>query len=232
MTLQRLAQSLGSPFGAPPHALALPYLARVTSVDDPDGLARVRVELYAFDTDRDVAIWARVAVPFAGSDNGAFLIPNVGDEVLILFVGGDTRAPVVIGSLWNGSAKPPESTGSTVDRWTFTGTGGTRIAIVEDGGDGTIVCETPTGITLEMKDQGGGSVEIVCGANRLKMDTSGIAVTASAKVSVEASSVEVTASTVTVNAAFSSFSGVVECDTLITQSVVSASYTPGAGNVW
>jgi hypothetical protein len=28
------------------------------------------------------------------------------------------------------------------------------------------------------------------------------------------------------------FDGLVQCQTLITNSVVSASYTPGAGNVW
>jgi hypothetical protein len=30
----------------------------------------------------------------------------------------------------------------------------------------------------------------------------------------------------------SKFSGVVQCDTLISNSVISASYTPGAGNIW
>jgi hypothetical protein len=44
--------------------------------------------------------------------------------------------------------------------------------------------------------------------------------------------VKVTAPMVTVDSPMSKFSGVVQCDTLIAQSVVSASYTPGAGNVW
>jgi hypothetical protein len=34
-----------------------------------------------------------------------------------------------------------------------------------------------------------------------------------------------------VNAGMSKFSGVVQCDTLIANSVVSTSYTPGAGNI-
>ena len=37
---------------------------------------------------------------------------------------------------------------------------------------------------------------------------------------------------VTVDAAFSKFSGVVQCDTLISNSVISVSYTPGLGNLW
>ena len=44
--------------------------------------------------------------------------------------------------------------------------------------------------------------------------------------------VEVTAASVKVDAAMSNFSGVVKCDTLISNAVVSTSYTPGAGNIW
>jgi hypothetical protein len=66
----------------------------------------------------------------------------------------------------------------------------------------------------------------------VKLEASGITITASAKVTVNASMMEVSASMVTVNAGLSKFSGVVQCDTLISNSVVSASYTPGAGNIW
>ena len=37
---------------------------------------------------------------------------------------------------------------------------------------------------------------------------------------------------VTVDAGMSKFSGVVQADTVICNSVISASYTPGAGNIW
>jgi hypothetical protein len=49
---------------------------------------------------------------------------------------------------------------------------------------------------------------------------------------VQCSTVEVSAGMVTVNAGMSKFSGVVQADTVITNSVISASYTPGAGNIW
>jgi hypothetical protein len=42
----------------------------------------------------------------------------------------------------------------------------------------------------------------------------------------------VSAQFVSVDAAIAKFSGVVKCDTLITNSVISSSYTPGAGNIW
>ena len=69
-------------------------------------------------------------------------------------------------------------------------------------------------------------------AFRAKMEAAGITINAAAKVTINGSTVEVSAGMVTVNAGMSRFSGVVQADTVITNSVVSASYTPGAGNIW
>ena len=43
---------------------------------------------------------------------------------------------------------------------------------------------------------------------------------------------DLAAGMVQVDAGLSKFSGVVQCDTLISNAVVSSSYTPGAGNIW
>jgi type VI secretion system secreted protein VgrG len=51
--------------------------------------------------------WVRVAQPFAGAWGGTWFLPRVGDEVLVGFVDGDPDVPVVVGSLYNGDAKPP-----------------------------------------------------------------------------------------------------------------------------
>ena len=94
------------------------------------------------------------------------------------------------------------------------------------------IVETPGGQKVTLHD-GPGSVEVVdSNGNSVKMQSSGITVNASAKVTVTASMVEVSASMVTVNAGMSKFSGVVQADTVICNSIVSASYTPGAGNIW
>jgi hypothetical protein len=60
-----------------------------------------------------------------------------------------------------------------------------------------------------------------------------VELTANTRVTVTApAQLSVSAGMVQVDAGMSRFSGVVQCDTLITNSVISASYTPGAGNVW
>ena len=51
---------------------------------------------------------ARVAQQWAGIDRAAMTIPRIGDEVLVEFEHGDARRPVVVGSLFNGNAPPPE----------------------------------------------------------------------------------------------------------------------------
>lgn len=222
------------------HSLALigpgAYLGKVISVQDPDNHNRVQVRIYNTDgnTDQDAPLWARVAVPFAGANKGAFLFPDVGDEVLIVFLSGDPRFPVVIGSFWNGADHAPDQFGSSVDKWTFTGKKGTKIAIDESSGQGTVKFSTPNGQTGTLTDDGGGSIELKnASGSSIKIDTQGITINSTMKVSIMAASqVEVTASQVNVTAAMSQFSGMVKCDVMQATTVIGTTYTPGAGNVW
>ena len=221
----------------PPAQAAL--LGRVVSVEDPERLGRVQVRFLSFDghPEQDAPVWARVAAPFAGADRGAFMIPDVGDEVLVALIHGDPRFPVVLGGLWNGADAPPEQLGgdgSSVDRWTIVGKQGTRIAIVEEReGQAHISLTTPGGeASAVLEEAGGGKIELEAAGSTVTIDSSGVTIRTSGTVSVDASLVDVTAGMVTVDAGMSKFSGVVQCMTLISDTVVSKAYTPGAGNVW
>ena len=60
-----------------------------------------------------------------------------------------------------------------------------------------------------------------------------LVINAAGQVKITANStVEISASAVNVHAPMVKCDGVVKCTTLITQSVISPLYTPGAGNVW
>ena len=213
-------------------------LAKVTSVNDPQNLNRIEIQLLSHSGSprQEGVLWARVAVPFAGADKGAFFLPDVGDEVVVSFVNGDNRYPIILGSLWNGSDSAPETlggSGDSVDRWTITGKEGTRIAIVEETpGNAVISFKTPGGTEGELTDAGGGKVEFKAAGTTVTIDTQGVTVNSSLNVRVQASLVNISASMVTVDAGMSRFSGVVQADSVITNSVISASYTPGAGNIW
>jgi len=212
------------------------YLAEVVSVEDPKSLARVQVRLLCADgiDDHDAPVWARVAVAFAGDQRGSFMLPDVGDEVLVIFVNGDSRMPIVVGTMWHGSAAPPETiSGDRIDRWSIVGKEGTRIAIVEErAGEATISFTTPGGVSGELTDSGGGKIELNAAGYSLTIDSNGVSIQTGGKVSVEASTIEVTSGQVTVNAGMVTFSGVVKCDTLIATTVAASIYTPGAGNIW
>lgn len=212
------------------------FPALVTDNVDPEGLGRVKISLpWSPDTaGASYDTWARLATFMAGNNRGSWFIPDVDDEVLIVFEGGDPRRPYVIGSLWNGKDAPPESMDGAGKNFkkVLRSRNGVKLTMDDNDGREQFILETPGGQSLTLKD-GPGAVEIVdSNGNSIKLETSGITITASAKVTVNASQVAVTAGMVTVDAAMSKFSGVVQCDTLISTSVVSASYTPGAGNIW
>ena len=85
---------------------------------------------------------------------------------------------------------------------------------------------------VNMKD-GPGNVAIEdSNGNSVKLEVAGITITAAMKVTVNAAQVAVSAGLVQVDAGMSKFSGVVQCDTLIATTVIAATYTPGAGNIW
>ena len=213
---------------------AFPALA--TDIVDPEGLGRVKIALpWSPDTaGARYETWARLATFMAGNNRGSWFIPDVDDEVLIVFEGGDPRRPYVIGSLWNGKDTPPESMDGAGKNFkkVLRSRNGVKLTMDDTDGREQFILETPGGQKLTLKD-GPGAVEIVdSNGNSIKMETSGITITASAKVTINASQVAVSAGMVTVDAAMSKFSGVVQCDTMISNSVISASYTPGAGNIW
>ncbi len=212
------------------------FPALVTDNIDPDGQGRVKVALpWAPDTGgARYEAWARLATLMGGNNRGSWFIPDVDDEVLIVFEGGDPRRPYVIGSLWNGRDTPPESMDGAGKNYkkVLRSRNGVKITLDDNDGREQLILETPGGQKMTLKD-GPGAVEIVdSNGNSIKMETSGITITAAAKLTVNAPQVAVSAAMVTVDAAMSKFSGVIQCDTLISSTVVSATYTPGAGNIW
>jgi uncharacterized protein involved in type VI secretion and phage assembly len=211
------------------------YPGIVTDVMDPDGQGRVKVHLpWTPDpSGAEYAAWARLATMMAGKNRGSWFIPDVGDEVLVIFAGGDPRQPFVVGAMWNGQDTPPHNMDGQNSIKKLRSRNGVQVTMDDTNGQEKLVLETPGGQKITLKD-GPGAVEIVdANGNSVKLEAAGITITSAAKITVNAGAmVEVSASMVKVSAAMSQFSGVVQCDTLITNSVVSASYTPGAGNVW
>ncbi len=67
--------------------------------DDPDNAGRVKVSLPGLDSTIE-SQWARLAVLGGGAKRGMVFLPEINDEVLVAFEGGDVRRPVVLGGLF------------------------------------------------------------------------------------------------------------------------------------
>ena len=95
-------------------------IAVVVDNVDPEDRYRVRVSFpwladqYAKETTSDgsdakiQSFWARIATIMSGNDIGSVWLPEIDDEVLVVFEDGDFARPIIVGSLWNGVNKVPE----------------------------------------------------------------------------------------------------------------------------
>jgi uncharacterized protein involved in type VI secretion and phage assembly len=97
---------LASGGGAPESRRLGPVIGIVTNVKDEDNEGKVKVK-FPWLSDGEESAWARFASPMAGPDRGLQLVPEVDDEVLVVFERGDPNRPIVIGSMWNGVDASP-----------------------------------------------------------------------------------------------------------------------------
>jgi len=79
--------------------------AKVYDNNDPEEMGRVRVEFY-WGAGSTKSEWMRVTQQYAGEGTGSYARPEIDDEVLIDFEGGNVDCPYVSGSHYNGKAKP------------------------------------------------------------------------------------------------------------------------------
>jgi uncharacterized protein involved in type VI secretion and phage assembly len=131
----------------------------VTNNSDPDGMGRVKVR-FPWLNDGTESFWARLAAPMAGNGRGVCFLPELEDEVLVMFDRGDVSVPYVIGALWNGKDRPP------VDN--------------ADGKNNLRVIKSRSGHVIKLNDEDGKeTVEIIdaSGRNSIVIDTANDTIT-------------------------------------------------------
>jgi hypothetical protein len=75
------------------------YRGLVTDISDPENLCRIKAQVPAIFGEQSTP-WAMPALPFAGSQHGLVLLPEVGDGVWIEFEAGDVSCPIWSGCWW------------------------------------------------------------------------------------------------------------------------------------
>jgi hypothetical protein len=186
------------------------YRATVVSSEDPQGLGRVQLTITRTVRGAQVQVqgWATVGAAPLGASVTAIPVYAPGDGVLYAAERLPFDGAVVLclaGSRAAGAGSPEWSVSLPL--------GQGNDAVVEARG-GALQIRTTAGHQIHLQADGT------------------VAAMAPTKISLSASEVQVAAATVTIDAGMAKFSGVLQCDTLIANSVVASSYTPGAGNVW
>ncbi len=201
------------------------HLARVVDNQDPDGRGRIRVEIQSLEME----LWAACVTNSAGEGYGMSCLPKRDEMVVLAFISPEFA--VILGAIWSGSSSHPTEAQEVEDNYSLVSPEGTKVTLNDSEGP-MFTVETRSGHHLTITEEGDGEIKIEKGGESVTLSSSGVSIVSSAVVEVQASQVNVSASMVQVDAGMSQFSGVVKCDTLIATSVVSSSYTPGAGNVW
>ena len=183
-------------------------IGKVSDNNDPEKLGRVRLML-PWLSDDYVSAWARTVQAGAGKDRGTLIVPEVGDEVLVIFEQGDLSRPYVLGGLYNGvdlpdskGIEPIDSGSGAVNRRSIVSRKGHRIDLLDqDGkaegitlatGDGKLsvtVDATSTTITVHadgtVKIEGSQGIVIDSAAAKLELKGGEISVSATGNLQLK-----------------------------------------------
>ncbi|APV52324.1 hypothetical protein BWI17_06285 [Betaproteobacteria bacterium GR16-43] len=203
------------------------YPALVVDLVDPDGRGRIKVKFPGLGSEAaSVTAWATLLSPYADKDQGLEILPEVDSQVVVGFEAGDPARPYIVGAAWNGKASLPVSAESANNKRTLKSRAKSMLQFDDTQGSAKVTISMDSGHKLVLDDS---AQEVQLKHSNgcvIKMNAAGqVTITANA-------SVDVTAPVINLKAPMVKCDAVVKCTTLITNSVVSSSYTPGAGNVW
>lgn len=207
------------------------YPARVTRLVDKDHgdqkYGRVEVSFLNLGKDGDGAVraWATLCSPYADDDQGLQILPEVGSQVVVAFEAGNPNRPYIIGATWNGKASVPHEAEEPNNVRVLKSRRKSKLEFDDTASAAKVTLTMASGHKVVL-DDGANTVTIEhANGSYIEMKTTGISILSTGSVDVTARSVNVTAAT-------STFSGVVKCKSLQADaSVESPVYSPGVGNL-
>ena len=131
-------------------------MGRVVENADPLGLGRVRVQMMWQEAGSEKTPWIRLLQPHSGSGKGFYFVPEIGEEVLVGFQGGNAEKPYVIGTQYNGKEKSGYADKENSIKAVHTRSGN-RLLLNDETGD--VSLESQKGQTIAIF-YGNGNIEI------------------------------------------------------------------------
>jgi type VI secretion system secreted protein VgrG len=139
---------------------------------DPEKMGRVRVNFF-WQEKNQMSPWIRAVNPYSANERGFYFIPEIDDEVLVGFEGGDAEKPFVMGSMYHGKNKPnaswPDADNSFKGILTKS-----KLKIEFDDKKKQTTIETPAGNKAVLSDDGKSIILHDQNQNKVEMTTSGI----------------------------------------------------------
>lgn len=162
--------------------------------NDPQGEDRIKVRLPLVNKAEE-GLWARLATLDAGNKRGTFFRPEIGDEVVVGFLGDDPCHPVVLG-MCNSSAKPaPEAAKDKNHRKGYVSR--SKLKFTFDDQNKVVLLETPGGNRLALSEADKGIVIKDQNGNKIILDNTGVRIESSKDLTLKAAknvSIEASAS--------------------------------------
>jgi len=186
-------------------------IGQVSDVNDPENAGRVTLA-FPWLSDTYVSPWARTVQAGAGKDRGAMVVPEIGDEVLVIFEQGDLRCPYVLGGLYNGIDTPNtngialvDSGSGAINRRSLVSRRGHRIDLLDQDGktegvslssqDGKVsltIDATNTKVTVHSDGtvliEGSQGIVVDSAGSKLELKGGDVSIKASSGITVEAGS--------------------------------------------
>lgn len=150
--------------------------AIVEDVVDPDKEGRIKVSFPWFH-DQMITEWCRVRQLYAGPGYGTFFVPEAKDEVLVAFIHGDMRLPIILGGLYNGKDKPPSHRAADRDEKMIRTKKGHEILLDDTDGKHRVRVATSGGHTVDLDDAGHAITVQTSGGRRMVLDDAAMRIT-------------------------------------------------------
>ncbi|MBT2116974.1 type VI secretion system tip protein VgrG [Dyella sp. LX-66] len=140
---------------------------------DPAGDDRIKCRLPLVSTSED-GIWARLATLDAGKNRGTYFRPEIGDEVIVGFLGDDPRYAVVLGQCHSGAHPAPEPAKDDNHHKGYVSR--EKLKLTFDDEKKVIGLETPAGNKISLSEDAKGIVLKDQNGNSITLDDSGITI--------------------------------------------------------
>jgi hypothetical protein len=148
------------------------YRGTVTNNVDPNRMGRLQVSCPEV-LELNALAWAMPSVPFAGANEGFYMMPSVTSNVWVEFEAGDPERPIWSGCFWTTQTIPAHAmlptvrtiatTSATITLDDTPGTGGVTLSLGPAGSPPT--CTISCGVT---------GIDISMGANKVAVRVDGV----------------------------------------------------------